>query len=121
MEQIQIIGNIGGDATIKDFNGTKYLSFTVGVNSGYKQDDGTRVEKTNWYNVLSRETGRAQWLLKGAKVFVQGRLKTGLYTNKDGEKRISLDINSNLIDIVVFAKSEDKGEGAPADDDGLPF
>lgn len=130
MEQIQITGNIGQDAVIKEFSGTQYGSFTVGVNNSYTNGEGVRVESTNWYNVLTRETKRVQWLKKGARVFVQGRLKTSIYQNKEGQNRISLDISANYIDILVFAKDETE-ESTPSptaetpapstDEDGLPF
>lgn len=110
MEQTQIIGNIGQDAVIKDFNGKQYGSFTVGVNFGYKNAEGVRVETTNWYNILTSQTSRVQWLKKGAKVFVQGRLKASIYTNKEDQSRISLDMAANLIDIVTFVKDEQKDE-----------
>lgn len=106
MEQIQIIGHIGQDAVIKDFDGKQYGSFSVGVSSGYKNAEGARVESTNWYNVLTLETSRVQWLKSGAKVFVQGRSKTSIYRSREGEARISRDISAAYIDILVFAKDE---------------
>ena len=132
MEQIQITGNIGQDAVIKEFSGTQYGSFTVGVNNSYTNADGVKVESTNWHNVLTREVKRVQWLKKGTKVFVQGRPKASIYRNKDGEAMISRDISANYIDILVFVKEEptDQQAGTPAaaenptpstDEDGLPF
>jgi single-strand DNA-binding protein len=125
MEKLAIIGNIGTDATIKEFNGRQFGSFTVGVNSSYKKDDGTKVERTNWYNVLTRETNRVQWLKKGAKVYVEGRLSTSIYRDKEGNNRISLDLAGSFIEIVSFAKTEDETKApessANTKDDDLPF
>lgn len=130
MEQIQITGNIGQDAVIKEFSGVQYGAFTVAVNSGYTNPEGARVEITNWYNVLTREIKRVQWLKRGAKVFVQGRPKASIYKDKEWQNRISLDISANYIDILVFAKDEmEEATPPPAvetpapstAEDGLPF
>lgn len=74
MLQIEVIGNIGADAEIKEFNGKKYVSFNVAHSERRKDANGTTVESTTWVSVLSFGDGGGltQYLKRGAKVFVRG-------------------------------------------------
>jgi single-stranded DNA-binding protein len=124
MEQITIIGNIG-KAEVKESNGIKQLMFSVAVDNSYKDQSGTKVERTNWYTVFSSEVKRAEWIKKGAKVFVQGRFSVSLYKANDGRQLINYTVNNPFIEIVQFAKDEnDKAPATPSvelDENGLPF
>ena len=53
MLQIEVIGNIGADAEIKEFGGKKYVSFNVAHSERRKDANGTTVESTTWVPVLS--------------------------------------------------------------------
>jgi single-stranded DNA-binding protein len=97
----------------------------VAVDNSYKDQSGTKVERTNWYTVFSSEVKRAEWIKKGAKVFVQGRFSVSLYKANDGRQLINYTVNNPFIEIVQFAKDEnDKAPATPSvelDENGLPF
>lgn len=73
MVQIQVIGALGRDADTKTLSdGREYSSFSVASQNA----DGT----TSWFSVLAPKSARQHdFLTKGAKVFVQGDLKTSIY------------------------------------------
>lgn len=92
MENLTIAGRVGQDATIKDFNGNQYTAFSLAVDNSYKKQDGTKVEKTNWYNCLKSGTGIAPHIKKGQFLVVSGRPQPKLYKDQSGQTQISLNM-----------------------------
>ena len=76
MLQIEVIGNIGTDAEIKEFSGKKYVAFNVAHSERRKDANGTTIESTTWVSVLwyGDGGGLTAYLKKGCKVFVRGRM-----------------------------------------------
>lgn len=131
MLQCEVIGNIGSDAEIKEFSGKKYVSFNVAHSEKRKDSNGTMVESTTWVSVLwyGDGGGLTQYLKKGCKVFVRGRLSVKLYQDRNGNTQVAVNVNANKVNLCGF-----KGEQAPAtspaqqpsalagqDNDDLPF
>ena len=103
----EIIGNLGFDAVVKQINGKDYVSFDV----AHEQRNGDRSE-TVWVSVLWYGNGGnlLQYLKKGAKVFVRGRLQTGIYTSqKTLQSRVSLSMFVTEIQMCQFLKDEQLG------------
>lgn len=68
MITLEIIGNIGADATIKDINGQKYISFSVANTDTYTTNTGERKETTTWVSCLKKgESSISQYLKKVRK------------------------------------------------------
>lgn len=92
MENLTIAGRVGQDATIKEFNGNQYTAFSIAVDNSYKKADGTKVEKTNWYNCLKSGTGLAPYIRKGQFLVVSGRPQPKMYRDQSGQSQISLNM-----------------------------
>lgn len=101
MLKIDIIGNLGGDAEIKEFGGKKYVSFSVAHTEHIKDQQGKKTELTTWASVLWHGEGGAmlQYLKKGAKVFVRGNLKVKLYNDKNGSVQYALNLNATEVQL----------------------
>src|SRR3712207_8615673 len=103
MLQCEVIGNIGSDAEIKEFGGKKYVSFNVAHSERRKDANGTTIESTTWVSVLwyGDGGGLTQYLKKGCKVFVRGRLSVKTYQDKNGytQDRKSTRLNSSHANI----------------------
>jgi single-strand DNA-binding protein len=70
---LEIIGNLGSDAVIKDFNGQKFISFSVAHTESYVDKELVKHEKTTWVSCLKYgESGVLPYLKKGTRVFVRG-------------------------------------------------
>lgn len=97
MLQAEIIGNLGGDAVIKEFNGKKYVSFSVAHNETDKNGQKSSV----WVSVLWHgEGGKLMtYLVKGTQVFVRGKLRAGLFQDKNGQTQISLNMNAGEVQL----------------------
>jgi len=107
MLQCEVIGNLGNDAEIKDFNGKKYVSFSIAHSDFNKEQNGSRAEQLVWISVLWYGDGGGlfNYLKKGNKVFVRGKQKIKLYTDKNGTVQYSISINANEV-ILCGARSE---------------
>lgn len=114
MLQAEILGNIGNDAEVKDFSGKKYVSFNVAHSDYGKDQQGNKTETTTWVSVLWYGEGgnTLQYLKKGAKVFVRGRLRAKVYQDKNGNSECSLNINANEVQLCG-AKAETRQPQAP--------
>lgn len=83
--KIEIIGFLGNDAEIKEFNGKRYISFNVAASDRHKDANGTIVSRTTWVSCLKLGEGAlATYLKKGTQVFIRGDLSTKIFTNANG-------------------------------------
>lgn len=97
MEKSTIAGYVGRDAEIKDFSGNQYTAFSLAVDKSYKNQEGIKVEKTNWYSVLRKGTGIAPYIKKGTYLIITGEPSSKLYKDKNGNPSISLNLNADQI------------------------
>lgn len=131
MLQCEVIGNIGNDAEIKDFSGKKYVSFNVAHSEKRKDANGTTVEHTTWVSVLWYGDGGAltQYLKRGCKVFVRGRLSVKSYQDRNGNTQVAVNVNASEVNLCGL-KGEQAAGASPAaqqpsastqQNDDLPF
>jgi single-strand DNA-binding protein len=99
---VQLIGRLGKDPEVKDFNDRKRATFSIATTDVYKNQKGEKVEDTQWHNVViwGRLAGIAEkYLKKGNEVAVEGKLVHRVYEAK-GEKKFMTEINVN--DLVML-------------------
>lgn len=126
MLKLEIIGNIGSDAEVKEFGGKKYVSFSVACTEYSKDQKGNKTEYTTWVSILwyGDGGGLLPYLKKGAKVFVRGNLKAKTYTDKQGAAQASININASEVQLcggksdgmsssTVQPQREDNSSGLP--------
>jgi len=133
-----VIGNLGRDPeTRQTQNGTAVCRLNVATTRTYmNKSTNERVEETEWHRISV--WGKAaesceKYLTKGRQVYVEGRLKTNKYTDKDGIDRYSTEIVADTVQFiggrsqdVDRAASEpsggyDEGKYDAPDDDDIPF
>jgi single-strand DNA-binding protein len=89
VNKVLLIGNLGRDAETKFTpNGAARTTFSVATSRRWKdQQTGEWKEETDWHNVvLWRQENLANYLTKGRQVYIEGRLQTRSYEDKDGKK-----------------------------------
>lgn len=91
VNKVILVGNLGKDPEIRTFdNGDKVAQFSVATNETWKDKNGEKQEKTEWHNVVLWR-GLAglseQFLKKGSKVYIEGKLTHRSYDDKDGNTR----------------------------------
>lgn len=111
MLQLEVIGNLGSDAEVKEFNGKKYVSMNIAHSDFVKDAQGNKSEQTIWVSALWYGDGGAlfQYLKKGVKVFVRGRQRVKLYADKNGNAQFA--INVNVSEIQLCGSKADSGHG----------
>lgn len=91
LNQIQLIGNLGKTPDRRSMpDGTAVCVLSLATNEKYKGRDGQPVEHTEWHRVVfyGRQAEiAAEYTQKGGKVFVQGRLRTRDYSDREGQTR----------------------------------
>lgn len=123
--KITIIGHLGRDPELRFTPaGTAVCQFTVATTEKRKDRD----EVTTWFrcSVWGKQAELAnQYLVKGAQVYLEGRLRLEEYTDKEGQKRASLEVN--VTDVQFIGTRSDKAQAASATseatkaDDDIPF
>ena len=111
-----VVGNLGGDPELRYMpDGRPVASFSVCANERRRNGDGETVETQNWYtaNVYGNSAEAvSQHLQKGDQVYIEGRLKAEMWDGRDGEKHLTLNINTS--DVQFLGKRRPNGSDAPA-------
>ena len=102
--KIILVGNLGRDPELRYTpQGTPVCSFTVATNEKRKDRAGEMQDVTTWFRVTlwGRQAETAsQYLTKGRPVYIEGRLRLEEYTDKDGNKRQSLEVNASDLHFI---------------------
>lgn len=105
MLQVEIIGNIGNDAQVKDFNGKKYIAFNVAHSEKFKNQQDVETERTTWLSVLKPgESAVAQYLKKGTPVFVRGDLSVKAYKDNAGNWQVGVNCLAREVQLLPGGK-----------------
>jgi len=101
LNKVMIIGNLGRDPEMRYTpSGQPVTQFTVAVNRNYKNQAGEWQEETEWFRIvawgpLAERT--AEYLRKGRKVYIEGRLQTRQWEGQDGQKRYTTELVANTV------------------------
>ncbi|MHB1573445.1 MAG: single-stranded DNA-binding protein [Acidithiobacillus sp.] len=138
VNKVILLGHLGRDPEMRYMpDGTAVANMTIATSESYKDRDGNRQERTEWHRVaLYARTAEVagEYLRKGNQVFIEGRLRTRKWTDKDGQDRNTTEIIGDRMQLLGGRRSEADGGGqqgsgggapsAPVDDlgdDGIPF
>jgi single-strand DNA-binding protein len=117
LNKCMIIGNLGRDPEMRYTpNGQAVTQFTVAVNRNFKGASGDWQEETEWFRVvawgpLAERT--AEYLRKGRKVYVEGRLQTRQWEDREGQKRYTTELVAQTV-TTLDPRPREEGEGAEA-------
>jgi single-strand DNA-binding protein len=107
LNRVQLIGHLGQDPELKySTSGTAICNFSLATNESYKDQNGQLVERTEWHRlVVYRKLAEllAEHLKKGSKVYIEGKLQTRSWDDKDGNKRYTTEV---VVDDFVFLDSK---------------
>lgn len=96
VNKVILLGNLGRDPEIRNLeSGAKVATFSLATNRTYKGQDGKRVDETEWHNVVLWGTLAdlaEKFLTKGRQVYIEGRIKTRQWEDKEGQKRYTTEI-----------------------------
>ena len=108
--KVQLIGNLGNAPEIRSTEeGKKYARFSIATNEKFRNANGENVTETTWHNLIA--WGKVadvveKYLEKGSEVAVEGKLIQKSYTNKEGVKKTSSEIQVNEL-LMLGSKNKD--------------
>lgn len=137
-----IVGNLGADPEVRSTqSGTQVATFNVATSETYNDSSGQRQERTEWHRIVA--FGRlgeicGQYLHKGKQVYIEGRIQTRKWQDKEGHDRYTTEIVAREMQMLGRAGDAPASDGgnfqqaaagstAPAggsvaaEDDDLPF
>lgn len=105
LNKIMLIGNLGRDPEMNyTQNGTALTKFSLAVSRSYKTSSGEKRDETEWFNIVAwdklAETCN-QYLHKGNKVYIEGRLTQRKYTDKEGNQRTAVDVIASEMEMLT--------------------
>lgn len=115
VNKVIILGNLGRDPETRHMgNGDAVASFSIATTEKWKDKQGEKMEKTEWHNVVffgrTAEVA-AQYLKKGSQCYVEGRLQTDKYTDKEGNEKYTTKIIGERLQLLGSGgKSEGRGQ-----------
>lgn len=104
INKVILVGNLGKDPEVRHLEGGSSVAhFTLATNDYYKDKAGARVERTEWHNITAWR-GLAEiaekFLKKGQQIYVEGKLRTRQYQDKDGQTRYITEIVADEISML---------------------
>ena len=116
INKVIILGNLGSEPDARYMpNGNAVTNISVATTDSWKDKESQeRIEKTEWHRVVF--FGRlaeiaSEYLKKGSQVYVEGRLQTRKWEDKEGNKRTSYSIVADNFNFLGSGKKDDEGEG----------
>lgn len=104
LNKVQIIGNLGADPEMRfTANGNSMATFNVACNRRWTTPDGDRREETEWVRIVcwrNLADLAGQYLSKGRSVYVEGRLQTRQWEDRDGNTRYMTEVVANDIQFL---------------------
>ncbi len=142
VNKVILIGNLGSDPEVKYTpSGSAVANFTLATNERWKDASGQDQEKTEWHRIVvwgKQAENCGQYLSKGRPAYIEGRLQTREWNDKEGTKRYTTEVVAQTVQFLGSApgaggeRSSGKSyESAPApkskataavtSDDDIPF
>jgi single-strand DNA-binding protein len=111
VNRVIILGRLGTDPEVKyTQSGTAVTRFNVATNESWLNKEGQKEEKTEWHRIVvwgKQAENCGQYLAKGRQVYVEGRLQTSNWEDKDGNKRYTTEIIAQTVQFI-----DSRAEGA---------
>lgn len=114
-----LLGNVGKDPDIRDAGDNKVATFSLATSETWKDKSGQKQERTDWHNIVvwgEKPCGViSQYVKKGSKLLIEGKIVTRKYTDKDGHERYITEIICDNFKLEGDAKRDDSsGGGTPS-------
>lgn len=113
------IGNLGADPELKyTQGGTAVCNFSMATERSYKDKEGGTKKETEWVKVVAwARTAEVvkQYCAKGSKIFVQGRLQTRKWQDRDGKDRFTTEVVAEQVKFLGGKSGEGKSSGQNSD------
>jgi single-strand DNA-binding protein len=118
VNKVILVGNVGADPEVRYLDGgTAVCRLSLATSESYRSKEGERVTQTEWHNlVLWRGLAEVaeKYVKKGSQLYVEGRLRTRSWDDKEGNKRYTTEINVDNMQMLGRKSDDSSGGEAPA-------
>jgi single-strand DNA-binding protein len=132
VNKVILLGRLGADPEIRyTSNGTAVANFRMATSERWNNPNGEKEERTEWHRIVAfGKLGEicGEYLAKGKQVYIEGRLQTRTWEDRDKNQRTTTEIIATVMQMLGSAgggKAPDKEEPSfaeePAKDDDIPF
>lgn len=98
INKVILVGNLGKDPDVMTYeNGVKRSAFSLATTESYKDKDGSWVEQTEWHNIVLWRYLADKNLIKGDKIYLEGKIRNRKYDDKDGITRYISEIQGEKV------------------------
>jgi single-strand DNA-binding protein len=113
VNKVILIGNLGSDPEVRYLeSGSAVAKFNIATTESYTNKNGERVDNTEWHRIELWE-GLAKvaekYLKKGNQVYIEGRIRTDTWTDKEGQQRTGVTIRANSMTLLGGPREEGGG------------
>jgi single-strand DNA-binding protein len=120
VNKVILVGNLGKDPEVRHLeNGAVVANFSVATSESYKDKNGERQTQTEWHNVVLWR-GLAEiaekYLKKGNQVYIEGKLRTRSWDDKDGVTRYTTEVVGDNMTMLGSKSDNNSGGGTPTTD-----
>lgn len=120
MNKAIIVGRLGQDPEVRYTpQGNAVANFSVATTEKWKTDSGEKKERTEWHRIVAwRKLAEiiGEYLTKGALVYLEGKLQTRSWEDKDGNKKYTTEIVADTMEMLGGGQKR-----ANKDDEDIPF
>jgi single-strand DNA-binding protein len=125
VNKVIVVGRLGRDPELRYTQGGQAVAnFTVATNESWTNKDGERQERTEWHRIVAwgkQAEFCGNYLTKGRQVYVEGRLQTREWEDREGDKRRTTEIVAQTIQALGGARRGEEGGSSDSDaPDGPP-
>ena len=137
VNKVILVGNLGKDPELKYLEGNiARANFSIATSEYHKDKNGNKVEQTEWHNIVvwrSMAESAEKLLKKGTQIYLEGKLQTRQWIDKDGNKKNITEIVGESFLVLQRKENNTNSNPNPTDDnsnvnfddlgkkDGLPF
>lgn len=103
VNKVTLIGNLGADPDVRRLEGGATVAkLRVATNESYKDKDGNWQDRTEWHSVIAWRTlaERAEQIKKGTLLYIEGKLTTRKWQDKDGNDRYTTEVVANYLRVL---------------------
>jgi single-strand DNA-binding protein len=112
INKVILVGNVGKDPEIRHLEGgIAVAKFPLATSEIYKTKDGQRVDQTEWHNIVmwrGLAESAEKYLRKGALVYVEGKIRTRSWDDKDGNKKYTTEIVADTMTMLSSSRKPDE-------------
>ncbi|PTQ79419.1 single-strand binding protein [Nitrosospira multiformis] len=125
LNRVNLMGNLGADPEIRSSpDGTTVATFNLATTEVWRDREGNRQERTEWHRIVFYKAladVTRDYLKKGALVYLEGKLRTHYWEDKDGKRRFTTEIAGNLLRMLNKQPSKHPVDGSTLDEEVLEF